>query len=323
MYKFLMVFIFIISISISFLINKIIIKKFNNKIELERKYLFFHNDKKNTPFFGGISIILTTLMCFIIYTVLIKYDELTAISILSFLLFGFVGFIDDLLKYKKKNSEGLNPYVRLLLESVFTLLIIYLLGFNYSIFKSLNINGLKIGLFSFPLFIFLFLGGSNASNIVDGVDGLDAGLTLIALFPNLFLAFKTNSYIYALFIISIIGALIGFLFFNSHPAKIFLGDTGSLSLGNIIIVTSIIMNNIIMIPLTMFIFIIETLSVIIQVLYYKKTKKRIFIMAPLHHHFEMKKIEESKIVITFYLIGFILSFIAILLGDNYANIINW
>ena len=127
-------------------------------------------------------------------------------------------------------------------------------------------------------------------------------------------------YIYAYFLISVIGSLIGFLFHNSHPAKIFLGDLGSLSLGNIIIISSIVVNNIILIPLIMFVFIIETLSIIIQVLYYKKTKKRVFLMAPLHHHYEMKNIAESKIVLTFYLIGFILSFISIMIGELYGNI---
>ena len=307
--------IFIISIILSFLINLLIIifNKKNKKLNVERKYLYFHNNKKNVPFLGGISIIVTTFISFIIYTFIFKYDEVTFISLISLTLYGIVGFIDDFKKIKKNNSEGLSPLLRLFLESIIAIFIIYLLGFNYEIFKHLNINGLKIGLFSFPLFIFLFIGGSNASNIVDGIDGLDAGLTLIALVPNILISFKDGYYIYGLFLLSVIGSLIGFLFLNSHPAKIFLGDTGSLTLGNILILSSIILNNIILIPIIMFLFIIETLSIIIQVLYYKKTKKRIFLMAPLHHHFEMKNVEESKIVMSFYLLGIILSIISILI----------
>ena len=310
-------FIFLLSISLSYIINKLIIKTtINKQVEsIERKFLYFHTSKKNTPILGGLSIILSVIISFIIYSIIFEFDEIIFISILSLTLFGIVGLIDDLKKIKKKNSDGLSPYLRLVLESLIALLIMSLLGFNFEILKDLNINGLKFGLFTFPLFIFLFLGGSNASNFTDGLDGLDAGLSLIALLPNLFLAFKTSSYLYALFLISVIGSIIGFLFLNSHPAKIFLGDVGSLALGNIIIVSSIVLNNIIMIPLIMLLFIIETLSIIIQVLYYKKTKRRIFLMAPLHHHFEIKKVEESKIVLTFYLIGFILSFIAILLGQ--------
>ena len=310
-------FIFLLSISLSYIINKLIIKTtINKQVEsIERKFLYFHTSKKNTPILGGLSIILSVIISFIIYSIIFEFDEIIFISILSLTLFGIVGLIDDLKKIKKKNSDGLSPYLRLVLESLIALLIMSLLGFNFEILKDLNINGLKFGLFTFPLFIFLFLGGSNASNLTDGLDGLDAGLSLIALLPNLFLAFKTSSYLYALFLISVIGSIIGFLFLNSHPAKIFLGDVGSLALGNIIIVSSIVLNNIIMIPLIMLLFIIETLSIIIQVLYYKKTKRRIFLMAPLHHHFEIKKVEESKIVLTFYLIGFILSFIAILLGQ--------
>ena len=305
--------IFILSISLSFIINLLIIKinKRKHKLNIERKYLYFHNNKKNIPFLGGISIIITSIITFIIYSIIYNFDEVTFISLISIILYGLIGFLDDLMKIKKKNSDGISPLFRLFLESIFAIFIIYLLGFNYEIFKYLNINGLKIGLFSFPLFIFLFIGGANASNIVDGIDGLDAGLTLIALTPNIILSFNEGYYIYGLFLLSIIGSLIGFLFLNSHPAKIFLGDTGSLALGNIIILSSIILNNIILIPLIMFLFIIETLSIIIQVLYYKKTKKRIFLMAPLHHHFEMKKIEESKIVMSFYLIGIILSIISI------------
>lgn len=310
-------FIFLLSISLSYIINKLIIKTtINKQVEsIERKFLYFHTSKKNTPILGGLSIILSVIISFIIYSIIFEFDEIIFISILSLTLFGIVGLIDDLKKIKKKNSDGLSPYLRLVLESLIALLIMSLLGFNFEILKDLNINGLKFGLFTFPLFIFLFLGGSNASNFTDGLDGLDAGLSLIALLPNLFLAFKTSSYLYAFFLISVIGSIIGFLFLNSHPAKIFLGDVGSLTLGNIIIVSSIVLNNIIMIPLIMLLFIIETLSIIIQVLYYKKTKKRIFLMAPLHHHFEIKKVEESKIVLTFYLVGFILSFIAILLGQ--------
>lgn len=314
--------IFVFSIALSFIINKIVINITAKKqyAQIERKYLYFHDNKKNIPILGGISIILTIIISYIIYSLIFSFDYLVLISILSLFLFGLVGFFDDLNKIRKKNSDGISPLIRLGLEAIISILIIVLLGFNFDVLRNLNINGLKFGLFTFPLFIFLFIGGSNASNFVDGIDGLDAGLTLIALLPNLFIAFKNEFYIYSFFLISVIGSLVGFLFFNSHPAKIFLGDLGSLSLGNIIIISSLILNNIIMIPLIMFLFIIETLSIIIQVLYYKKTKRRIFLMAPLHHHFEMKNIEESKIVSTFYLVGFLLSFIAILIGELYGNI---
>lgn len=316
------IFILFFSVISSYIINKIIIRQTlkNHYGQIERKYLYFHNSKKNTPILGGLSIVITIILSFLIYTLIFSFDSLVFISIISLLLFGLVGFLDDLKKIKKKNSDGLSPLIRLFLEAVIAIFIISLLGFDYQIFSNLKINGLAIGLFSFPLFIFLFLGGSNASNFVDGLDGLDAGLTLIALLPNLYFSFKNNFYIYAFFLISVIGSLIGFLFLNSHPAKIFLGDLGSLSLGNIMIISSIILNNIIMIPIVMLLFIIETLSIILQVFYYKKTKKRIFLMAPLHHHYEMKNVEESKIVSTFYLVGFILSFITILIGEIYGNI---
>ena len=314
--------ILLISLLISFFINKFIIKITfkKNYAQIERKYLYFHDSKKNTPILGGVGILVSIIVCFIIYSIIFSYDSLTFISIISLLLFGIVGFLDDYKKIKKQNSDGISPLLRLFLESIITIIIISLLGLDFNTLNNLNINGLKFGLFTFPLFIFLFLGGSNASNFVDGIDGLDAGLTLIAILPNLYLSFKYEFYIYAFFLISVIGSLIGFLFLNSHPAKIFLGDLGSLSLGNIIVVSSFILNNTILIPLIMFLFIVETLSIIIQVLYYKKTKKRIFLMAPLHHHYEMKNIDESKIVSTFYLIGFILSFIAILIGEFYGNI---
>lgn len=312
----------VFSLLTSFLINKLIISYTQKRdyAKIERKYLTFHNTKKNIPILGGIGIIISIIMSFIIYTLIFSFDSIVFISLISMILFALVGFIDDYKKIKKKNSDGLSPFIRLFLESIISIFILSTLGFNYKILESLNINGIKIGLFSFPLLIFLFLAGSNSSNFVDGLDGLDGGLTLIALIPNLFLAYKSESYIYFFFLISVIGSILGFLFLNSHPAKIFLGDTGSLSLGNVLIVSSIVLNNIILIPLIMLLFIIETLSIIIQVLYYKKTKKRIFLMAPLHHHFEMKNIEESKIVFSFYFIGFILSLIAILIGEIYGNI---
>lgn len=318
---FLSIFIFIFSILCSYFFNCLIIKIYNiKKIKIDnRKYLDHQKNKNNIPSLGGIGILISIILSFP-FTLFINFDEITLISLISIILFGIIGLVDDLLKLKKKNSDGLNPSIRLFLEASFTILILSFLGFNFNIFKNLNINGIKIGLFSFPLLIFIFVGGCNASNIVDGLDGLNGGLSLIALIPNLFLAYKFKFYIYGLFIISIIGSLIGFLFLNSHPAKIFMGDNGSLSLGNSLIITSLVLNNIILIPILMFLFIIETLSIIIQVIYYKKTRKRIFLMAPLHHHFEKKNIDESKIVLTFYLIGIILSFIVILIGEFYGNI---
>ena len=193
--------IFLLSILSSYIINNLIIKiTINKQVEsIERKFLYFHTSKKNTPILGGLSIILSVIISFIIYSIIFEFDEIIFISILSLTLFGIVGLIDDLKKIKKKNSDGLSPYLRLVLESLIALLIMSLLGFNFEILKDLNINGLKFGLFTFPLFIFLFLGGSNASNLTDGLDGLDAGLSLIALLPNLFLAFKLEFFLYAFF----------------------------------------------------------------------------------------------------------------------------
>ena len=151
-------FVLIFSILLSYCINKLVIKITLKKHygQIERKYLYFHNSKKNTPILGGLSIVITISLSYLIYSLIFSFDYIVLISIISLLLFGLVGFLDDFKKIKKKNSDGISPLIRLFLEAIISLVIISLLGFDYDIFSSLNINGIKIGLFSFPLFIFDF-----------------------------------------------------------------------------------------------------------------------------------------------------------------------
>ena len=161
--------------------------------------------------------------------------------------------------------------------------------------------------------LIVIIGSSNAINLSDGLDGLASGLSMIALTPFILISLHSGNYELTLFLICVIGALIGFLFFNFHPAKIFMGDCGSLALGSLIAITSIILNSEIILVVAGILFVLEAFSVILQVSYYKLTHKRIFLMAPLHHHFEKKGWQEWKVVMMFYLIGCFASLLAIII----------
>ena len=162
--------------------------------------------------------------------------------------------------------------------------------------------------------MFLIVGCANSVNLSDGLDGLSSGLVVLASLPFLLISIKNNEINLSILLISVIGAIFGFMVYNLHPARIFMGDTGSLSLGALLAIISIYLDKIDILPIAAFIFIFETISVIIQVLYYKKTKKRIFLMTPFHHHFEKKGVKEFRIVSYFWLTGFILAFISSLIG---------
>jgi len=164
-----------------------------------------------------------------------------------------------------------------------------------------------------PFFLIVLIGSANAINLSDGLDGLASGLSMIALTPFILISLNNGNYQLTLLLTSTIGALVGFLFFNFHPAKIFMGDCGSLALGALLGASSIILDSEIILLIAGVIFVLEAISVIIQVLYYKMTRKRIFLMAPLHHHFEKKGWAEWKVVMVFYLVGCFASILAIII----------
>lgn len=309
---------FIICFSITkYLINKEVSHKIGQVIKDD--IVSTHQKKAKTPTLGGIGIFISTwISAFIFGFEMIKHRSFISLYIVTFSFF-IIGLIDDLLKIKRNNGKGLNGYIRLLLETLTVLLLLSYLGYEqHSLWKLslLNIKMLPLGFLFIPFVIFVIVGGANSVNMTDGLDGLASGLMMIGLAPFLILSLIEKEYEIALFIMPIIGSLFSFLLFNFHPAKIFMGDVGSLPLGGCISLVSFLLNKEILLLISGGIFVFESLSVIFQVLSYKTRKKRIFLMAPFHHHLELKGLPEWKIVMILYIFGFILSIISIVIGVN-------
>ena len=291
--------------------------KFGQEIRQEGPQSHIH--KKGTPTMGGISFILAIVVALIIAMFFnsenIKYYLLFIYTTVSFAI---IGYIDDMLIVVKKKNDGLSPRKKLLLQIVFSLIFYILVSLVYD-----NVNFIEIPIINYQLNIsYLYLlfvifwqtGFSNAVNLTDGLDGLATSVTIITTGTFALLAYKENNFPVLVFCLAIVGALLGFLLFNKNPAKIFMGDTGSLALGGILAAISIILHKEIIFLFIGLVYILETLSVIIQVAYFKKTGKRIFKMSPLHHHFELTGYGEVKTVYIFVIIAVISSAIGYFIG---------
>ena len=278
-----------------------------------------HMHKKGTPTMGGISFIVATVLALIIAMFIdssnIKYYILFIYTTISF---SIIGYIDDMLIVVKKKNDGLAPRKKLLLQILFSIIFYVLVKFIYEDINYIYIPGLEYQLnISYLYMIFVVFwqtGFSNAVNLTDGLDGLATSVTIIITSTFALLAYKENNFPIFVFCLVLVGALIGFLLFNKNPAKIFMGDTGSLALGGILAAISIILHKEIAFIFIGLVYILETLSVIIQVAYFKKTGKRIFKMSPLHHHFELSGYGEVKTVHLFAIIALISSGVGYFLG---------
>ena len=278
-----------------------------------------HMHKKGTPTMGGISFIVATVLALIIAMFIdssnIKYYILFIYTTISF---SIIGYIDDMLIVVKKKNDGLAPRKKLMLQILFSIIFYVLVKFIYEDINYIYIPGLEYQLnISYLYMVFVVFwqtGFSNAVNLTDGLDGLATSVTIITTSTFALLAYKENNFPIFVFCLVLVGALIGFLLFNKNPAKIFMGDTGSLALGGILAAISIILHKEIAFIFIGLVYILETLSVIIQVAYFKKTGKRIFKMSPLHHHFELSGYGEVKTVYLFVIIALISSGVGYFLG---------
>ena len=278
-----------------------------------------HMHKKGTPTMGGISFIVATVLALIIAMFIdssnIKYYFLFIYTTISF---SIIGYIDDMLIVVKKKNDGLAPRKKLMLQILFSIIFYVLVKFIYEDINYIYIPGLEYQLnISYLYMVFVVFwqtGFSNAVNLTDGLDGLATSVTIITTSTFALLAYKENNFPVFVFCLVLVRALIGFLLFNKNPAKIFMGDTGSLALGGILAAISIILHKEIAFIFIGLVYILETLSVIIQVAYFKKTGKRIFKMSPLHHHFELSGYGEVKTVHLFAIIALISSGVGYFLG---------
>ena len=278
-----------------------------------------HMHKKGTPTMGGISFIVSIVISLIVAIILdsgnIQYYILFIYTTISF---SIIGYIDDMLIVVKKKNDGLAPRKKLVLQILFSVIFYILVTFIYKDINYIHIPGFDYKFnISYLYLIFLVFwqtGFSNAVNLTDGLDGLATSVTIITTSTFALLAYKENNFPVLIFCLTIVGSLLGFLLFNRKPAKIFMGDTGSLALGGILAAISVILHKEIAFLFIGLVYILETLSVIIQVAYFKKTGKRIFKMSPLHHHFELSGYGEVKTVYIFVAIAVISSAIGYFIG---------
>ena len=278
-----------------------------------------HRQKEGTPTMGGLIFIGATLITALILLITkkIEYTTNLGIVLLVFTSFGLIGFLDDYLSLKRKDNEGLTEVQKLAAQVVVSLIFFFMYvktgGQTNLVISSLGIN-LEMG-WVYGLFIlFLLLGGSNAVNLTDGLDGLAGGLSAIAFIAFSLISMIVGFYDMGIFTFILVGALLGFLLFNGHPAKVFMGDTGSLALGGVMSTIAILTHRELTLAVVAGIFVIETLSVILQVIWLRVFKRKLFLMTPLHHHFEKLGWCETDIVRMFYTIGLILAMAGIIFG---------
>ena len=299
------------------LIKYLHVLKFGQAIREEGPQSHMH--KKGTPTMGGISFIISIVISLLIAVFLdSKNMQYYFLFIYTTISFSIIGYIDDMLIVVKKKNDGLAPRKKLMLQILFSVIFYILVTYIYKDINYIHIPGFDYKLnISYLYLIFLVFwqtGFSNAVNLTDGLDGLATSVTIITTSTFALLAYKENNFPVLVFCLTIVGALLGFLKFNRNPAKIFMGDTGSLALGGILAAISVILHKEIAFLFIGLVYILETLSVIIQVAYFKKTGKRIFKMSPLHHHFELSGYGEVKTVYIFVAIAVVSSAIGYFIG---------
>ncbi|MBP3821760.1 phospho-N-acetylmuramoyl-pentapeptide-transferase [bacterium] len=279
-----------------------------------------HMQKQGTPTTGGVFIIGAIIMASVIALLLAQKMTSTAlIAIMTLLFYTFAGFQDDYLKLKGKSNDGLSARGKLFRQIAIALLPVITLIMTNSNACNIYIGHLTINLgWLYPIFaVFVITGASNAYNLTDGLDGLASGCGIPSFIVCSIVSLALGEIELAIISASVAGALIGFLEYNKPKAQVFMGDTGSIAIGGLLGTLAVLGKFEMLLILIALVFIVETLSVIIQVTSYKLTKKRVFLMAPIHHHFELLGWNEKKIVIVFSMVSLLFSTIALVLFELY------
>ncbi|PAF49019.1 phospho-N-acetylmuramoyl-pentapeptide-transferase [Helicobacter sp. 13S00401-1] len=327
-----------VSFIIGFLLSAFLLPKFiawavNKKASQPiSTFIKAHEQKKNTPTMGGLVFVFSTLIASLLTLKLDNYYSI--LGMLCLLLFCLVGARDDYVKIAAKTNAGMSAKLKFFLLAIIALLLS--LGMYYSgLNTSLYLPFLKhpvIDVASYPyiaiiFWMLVFLATTNAVNITDGLDGLATVPSICALASLSVFVYVAGNYEWSRYLfwprvygagevmvisLALIGSLFGFLWYNCHPAQVFMGDSGSLAIGGFVAYCAIIANSEILLIIIGFVFVIETLSVILQVGSFKLRKKRIFLMAPLHHHFEVKGWAENKIIVRFWIIAILSNILALL-----------
>lgn len=291
-----------------------------------------HLKKQGTPTMGGVMILISLMLSTLLWARL--DNRFILILIVSSLALGCLGFFDDYIKLSKGSNSGLSPLVKLSGQSVLAALIAFYLWWhppsidyhmmiNIPYFKDIYIN---LSWFYFIFVMLVIVGATNGVNLTDGQDGLAIGGIILAAFTYLIFSYLAGNIKFAeylriiyvpgageitVFLGALLGAAVGFLWYNAYPAEIFMGDTGSLMLGGIVGVVAVLIRQEILLVIVGGIFVIEVISVVLQVASFKLRRKRIFRMAPLHHHYEIGGMMEAKITVRFWIISLVLSLVAL------------
>ena len=312
---------FIVSIIMGFIIIPILKKRKVGQIERDDGPQS-HLKKQGTPTMGGIIIIITMALVVIgTYIYLSNMGETDiAHRLLPILLltigFGLIGFIDDFKKLVLKNTEGLKPSYKmiglLIISVAYVIYLVYGLKIETQTYIPIIKTYMDMPIFIYiPFAIIVILGATNAVNLTDGIDGLSSSVCAIIITCLAIIGISLQLYEVSIFASIVIGAVLGFLMFNIHPAKVFMGDTGSLMLGGVISGLALYLEMPLLLLVIALIPVLETISVMIQVGYFKKTGKRFFKMAPLHHHFELSGWKENKVVVVFSVVTLLLCIIGL------------
>lgn len=317
-----LLFCFVLTVILAPIIIKGLYKlKFGQSILI---YVEKHKEKSGTATMGGVIFILTTIIGFLVFWR--ENNILATITMLSFLFFGILGFLDDFIKIKFKQNEGLKPYQKIIGQFGIALIISLFVYFSnlvgsecYIPFTDKTIN---LGIWVIPFVIIIYLAIVNSVNLIDGLDGLCSGVSSVVIFVfAIILYITTNIFdgVYlneinnlAVTIMGSVGAVMGFMIYNWYPAKVFMGDTGSLALGGLIASVTVFSRNYFLILIVGIVFVITTASVILQVASFKLTGKRIFKMSPIHHHFE-QTCHETKVSLIYIIVTICVGVLTILL----------
>ncbi len=274
-----------------------------------------HLKKSGTPTMGGIVIVISSVIATLIFVW--KSATLTSDTLLLLVAtigFGFVGFLDDYIKVILKRNLGLTSKQKLLGQLLVSLAVYWLIiyyGYSTEItFGALDFH-LDLKWFYLIFIVIYYIAVSNSVNLTDGLDGLLSGTAAIAFGAFAIIAWVQQNNEVALFCMAVVGALLGFLVFNAHPARIFMGDTGSIALGGALATVALILKQELLIIIIGGVFVIESLSVILQVISFKSTGKRIFKMSPIHHHYELSGWSEWRVVTTFWIVGLLFAILGV------------
>lgn len=316
----------VVAIMIGFLMSAglgLILVPCLKKLRVGQKISIFvgetHRKKEGTPTMGGLIFILPTIIATIALVLMgkISYTSNLGIVLLVFLGYACIGFLDDFLSIRKGNNEGLTTYQKLFMQ------VLIAIGFFYIYMRSGGQTSWVVGTLHIDLemgwlyglfILFVLVGASNAVNITDGLDGLAGGLSAIAFIAFSLISLMVGFEDIGIFSLILVGSIVGFLIYNTYPAKIFMGDTGSLALGGVMGAIAILTHRELTLLVVASVFVIETLSVIIQTISVQLFHKKVFLMSPLHHHFEKLGWKETDIVKLFWVCGLILSMAGIIFG---------